>query len=102
LYAAAPVVGPDGRVSRIVYLASPLPDIGLAALPPTVRWQLAGVLLAAVTLSGAVGWALSRRISRPLGDLARAADAVAAGDLDNEVPEDASIADCAPSAMPST
>jgi two-component system sensor histidine kinase BaeS len=93
LYAAAPIVGPDGRVGRIVYLASPLPDLGLAALPVAVRWQLAGVLLAAVALSGAVGWGLARRIARPLGDLARAADAVAAGDLDQAVPEDVSIAD---------
>jgi two-component system sensor histidine kinase BaeS len=93
LYAAAPIEGPDGRVSRIVYLASPLPDLGLAALPVTVRWQLAGVLLAAVALSGAVGWWLSRRIARPLDDLARAADAVAAGDLGQAVPEDAAIAD---------
>ncbi len=91
LYAAAPVLSADGRVAQIVYLATPLPDTGLGALPVEVRWQLAGVLLAAALLAGAAGLLLARRISRPLSELARAASAVAAGDLSQKVPEDASI-----------
>lgn len=93
LYAAAPVVDSDGQATRIVYVASPLPDTSLAALPVAVRWQLAGGIVMAVALAGVVGWWLARRISRSLGNLARAANAVAGGDLDQTVPEDTSIAD---------
>jgi signal transduction histidine kinase len=93
LYAAAPVSTGDGQVSRIVYVASPLPDTSLAALPVAVRWQLAGVIVMAVVLAGVVGWWLARRISRPLDELARAANAVTSGDLNQTVPEDTSIAD---------
>ncbi len=93
LYAAAPVLDTAGRVARLVYLATPLPDTSWAALPLTVRWQLAGVLLGAVALSTAVGWWLARRISGPLSQLAQSAQAVAAGDLNQTAPEQSSIAD---------
>ncbi len=91
LYAAAPVLSPSGSVLQIVYLATPLPDTGLTALPVEVRWQFAGVLLAAVLLAGAAGLLLARRISHPLAELAQAASGVAAGDLTQKVPEDKSI-----------
>ena len=91
LYAAAPVISSAGSVTQIVYLATPLPDAGWTALPLDVRWQFAGVLLAAVLLAGAVGILLARRISRPLDRLAGAAQAVAAGDLSQAVPEDPAI-----------
>ncbi len=91
LYAAAPVLSPSGGVVQIVYLATPLPDTGLAALPVEVRWQFAGVLLAAVLLAGGAGLLLARRIARPLSELAQAASGVADGDLSQKVPEDASI-----------
>ncbi len=93
LYAAAPVSTTDGRVSQIVYLATPLPDTSLAVLQPAVRWQVLGALLAAAVLAGAAGLLLSRRIVRPLGDLAQAARAVAAGDLEQSVPEDAAVSE---------
>lgn len=93
LYAAAPVAAADGRVVRLVYLASPLPDTSLAALPGSVRWQLAGVLLGAVLLATGVGWWLTRRISSPLHQLEQVATAVAAGDLSGTAPEATSISD---------
>jgi len=91
LYAAAPVVAADGTVAQIVYLASPLPDTRLSALPPALRGQLAGVLLLSALLAGGVGLIFARRIARPLNRLARAAGAVAAGDLTQNVPDDSAI-----------
>lgn len=93
LYAAAPVLAEDGRVARLVYLASPLPDTSLAALPITVRWQLAAVMAGAVILATAVGWWLARRIAGPLHHLVQAANTVAAGQLEQTAPEDTSITD---------
>jgi signal transduction histidine kinase len=93
LYAAVPVWSDEGQVSRIVYIASPLPDTGWGALPVSVRWRLAGAILLAITLAMAVGWWLARRISGPLNALAGAASRVAQGDLAQTVPEDASIAE---------
>ncbi len=95
LYAAAPVVSSDGNVAQIVYLAMPLPDPQWVALPLEVRWQLAGVLLAAIVLASAAGLLLARRISLPLRKLAGAAHAVAAGDLGQLVPEDLAITELA-------
>jgi signal transduction histidine kinase len=78
-------------VAQIVYLATPLPDTQLSALPEVLRWQLAGILLAAVLLSAGAGWLLARRISRPMARLAQAARAVAGGDLGQNVPEERAI-----------
>lgn len=91
LYAAAPVIAVDGTVAQIVYLATPLPDTQLSALPDALRWQLGGAILLAVVLSGIAGLLLARRIAGPLGRLARAANAVAGGDLSQQVPEDMAI-----------
>lgn len=91
LYAAAPVLAGDGSVAQVVYLATPLPDTRLRALPAALRWQFAGVLLAAAALAGAAGLLLARRIARPLARLADAARAVSEGDLQQSVPEDGSI-----------
>jgi signal transduction histidine kinase len=88
LYAASPVYSDQGEVTGIVYIAMPLPTGGL---PPQVIWQLAGALLAAVLLAGLTGAFLARRLSRPLQALARAADDVAAGQLDRQVPEEQRI-----------
>ena len=88
LYAAAPILAEDGIIAGIVYLATPLPQ---ANLPTNILLQLAGALLFAVLLAGAAGSFLSRRIARPLEGLARAASAVAAGDLDQNVPADSDI-----------
>jgi two-component system, OmpR family, sensor histidine kinase BaeS len=93
LYAAAPVRSTDGRVVKIVYLAMPLPDTQWAALPGAVRWQFAGVLLAGFLLAGGAGAFLARRIARPLSQLARAAQAVSAGDLNQNAPVDGEISE---------
>jgi two-component system sensor histidine kinase BaeS len=95
LYAAVPVMGPDGSVTQIVYLATPLPDTRFSALPENVRWLFAGVLLAAVLVAGLAGALLARQVARPLGKLADAARAVSAGNLDQAVPEDGSITELA-------
>ena len=95
LYAAAPVLAADGSVTQIVYLATPLPDTSLGALPEALRWQFVGVLAGAMLLSGAAGLLLARRIARPLSRLADAAGRVAAGDLAQTVPEDPAIAELA-------
>jgi signal transduction histidine kinase len=91
LYAAAPVLASDGSVAQIVYLATPLPDTQLGALPPELRWQFGLVLLGAAALSGLAGLLLARRIALPLARLADAAHTVAQGDLQQSVPEDTSI-----------
>ena len=91
LYAAAPVRAADDSVSQIVYLATPLPDTQWGALPELLRWQMAGVLLAAVLLAAGAGLLLARQIARPLARLAAAAQAVATGDLAQTVPADPAI-----------
>ena len=95
LYAAAPVFSGDGNMVQIVYLATPLPDTQWTALPVAVRWQLGAVILVAILLASATGLLLARRISHPLGKLADAAQAVAAGDLGQTVPEDPEITELA-------
>ncbi len=91
LYAAAPVVSPDGSVGQIVYLAMPQPAIRWSALPAGLRGQLVGALLGAAVISTVAGLLLARRISRPLGALAAAAQRVAGGDLHQTVPIDPAI-----------
>lgn len=88
MYASAPVVSEDGSINGIVYLATPLPP---ARLPANIIWQLLGAVVIAAILAGVTGAFLSRRIARPLENLARAAGAVAEGDLDQKVPSDSDI-----------
>lgn len=87
LYAAAPILAANGNVSGIVYLASPLPPNGL---PPVLIGQLMGAVVVAALLAGVAGTLLARHIARPLESLARSADAVAAGDLNQLVPDTSS------------
>jgi len=90
LYAAAPVFALDGSIDGIAYLATPLPP---ARLPSNIILQLVGAVLFAILLAGAAGTFLSRRIARPLERLARAASAVARGDLEQQVPVDSDISE---------
>ena len=83
MYAAAPVFDDTGSINGIVYLATPLPP---ARLPANLIWQLLGAVVIAALLAGAAGTLLSRRIAHPLEELARAASAVAEGDLTQQVP----------------
>jgi len=88
MYAAAPVFADDGNINGIVYLATPLPPAGL---PAGVIWQLLGAVVIAVLLAGIAGTLLSRRIARPLENLARAVGLVAEGDLSQQVPTESNI-----------
>ena len=88
LYAAAPILAADNSLAGIVYLASPLPPAGL---PLNLLLELAGAILVAVLLAGGAGTFLARRIARPIEAVARAANSVAAGDLDQRVPDESSI-----------
>jgi heavy metal sensor kinase len=88
LYASAPVFAQNGTVSSIVYLATPLPP---TRLPANIIVQLVGAILIAILLAGVAGTFLSRHIASPLEELARAASAVAQGDLNQRVPMDSNI-----------
>jgi signal transduction histidine kinase len=88
MYAAAPVFANNGNINGIVYLATPLPP---ASLPASVIWQLLGAVVIAVLLAGIAGTLLSRRIARPLENLARAVGSVAEGDLSQQVPTESNI-----------
>lgn len=90
LYAAAPVYAADGSISGVVYVATPLPSGGL---PAEVILQLAGAILAAVLLAAWAGTRLARRLARPIEAIARAAEAVSAGDLEQQAPVDNRISE---------
>ncbi len=83
LYAAAPIPGDDNQVSGLVYLAMPLPASGL---PASLLRNLGAAALVAGVLAGLAGSLLARRIARPVEEVARAAAAVSAGDLDQRLP----------------
>jgi signal transduction histidine kinase len=83
LYAAAPIYDSNGKVTGIVYLATPLPTGGL---PFRNVIQLAGAVLAAGILAGGVGIILARRLARPLEELSKAASAVGGGNLGQQAP----------------
>jgi len=82
LYAAAPVLGPDGSVTGLVYLAMRVPAAGL---PPGLILKLAGAALAATMLALAAGTLLARRVVNPVEAIASAAAAVSGGDLSQQV-----------------
>jgi two-component system sensor histidine kinase BaeS len=88
LYAAAPIYAIDGKISGVVYLATPLPAGGL---PLGIVLELLGALLSAALLATLAGRALAGRIARPLEEVAQAAQAVAAGDLDQHLPAGSDI-----------
>ena len=88
LYAAAPIFAEDASIIGIVYLATPLPA---GRLPSNLIIQLIGAVVIAALLAGITGAVLSRRIAFPLEGLARAASAVAEGDLSQRVPTDSDI-----------
>jgi signal transduction histidine kinase len=82
LYAAAPVLNEAGAVTGLVYLATPLPAAGL---PGSLILQMAGAGLAAIILALIAGTLLARRVVAPVEAIARAAEAVSAGDLNQRV-----------------
>jgi two-component system phosphate regulon sensor histidine kinase PhoR len=86
VYAAAPIVGADGRVLGVVHVSAPHAWVfrQLQRIAPAfVTAMLLG--LAAALL---IGTALSRRLVRPLEALRQAASRVSAGDLSTRAPVD--------------
>lgn len=90
LYAAAPVYAENGAVSGIVYIATPLPAMGL---PTTILLQLLGAIAFAVVLATFFGGLLARKIARPLEGLAHAATSISAGDLHQRVETNGEISE---------
>ena len=90
LYAAAPIYADDGRITGIVYIATPLPAAGL---PANIILQLLGAILLAIILASLAGRYLARQIARPLEGLADAATSIARGDLHARAPADSNIAE---------
>ncbi len=88
LYAAAPVLGEEGKVINLVYLAMPLPDRGL---PGNLSRQLLSAVLLAGLFASFAGILLARGIARPLEKLDWAAAAISGGDLSQVVPADGNI-----------
>ena len=86
LYAAAPVTLPDGTIARIVYISTPLPQVGWQTLSVEARLQILSAVAAVLAVASLLGLALAILISRPLQHIARAATAVAQGDLQQQVP----------------
>ena len=82
LYAAAPVYANDGKITGIVYIATPLPA---TRLPADLILQWTGAILLAVLLATLAGSLLARRIAHPLDGLVRAATSISTGDLDQRV-----------------
>jgi len=86
VYAAAPIFGPNGTVIGAVHVSAPhawvFRQLQRMARPLATATVLG--LIAAVV----VGTVLSRRITRPLEDLGRAATRISSGDLSGRVPID--------------
>ncbi len=83
LYAAAPITGEDGRVSGLVYIAMPLPPAGL---PAGLLGTLAAACLLAIGLASLAASLLASRLAHTVERVVRAAEAVSAGDLTQQVP----------------
>jgi len=79
LYAAYPVRSPEGNVTGVVYIASPLPRLALSLLPDYFGPQILGGAVVAILLAGLAGLLLARQLTRPLHRLTDAAAALARG-----------------------
>ncbi|HEU5300275.1 MAG TPA: ATP-binding protein [bacterium] len=86
VYAAAPILGPEGRVLGVVHVSAPhawvLRQLQRIA-PALVTAMLLGLIAAVV-----VGTGLSRRLTRPVEELRRAAARISGGDLATRAPVD--------------
>lgn len=79
----APMIA-DGKLLGIVYVSQPMRDVTAVLAGLRNRWLLSTVI--AVALSAVVGLALSQAIARPVRRLTAAAEAVALGQLGQQVP----------------
>ena len=75
----------DKQVFGAVILARPKTRLQQSWFP--LVWRLLPAFFAGILIAGALGWYLSRRITRPVLALSDAADEVAAGRYDVAVPE---------------
>jgi signal transduction histidine kinase len=83
MHLAMPVLV-EGQLVGVIYLSQPLRDVTAVLHDLRTRWLLSTAI--ALVLSGVVGWLLSRAIASPLRQLTAAADAVARGQFDQQVP----------------
>ncbi len=92
IYAAAPM-GRLGHIFGVVQLAQPLDDV----LAQTRRfWLSLGLtVLLAAAVSAIAGWLLADQLTRPVARLRDAATRLAAGDLDERVPQNGRISELA-------
>ena len=74
----------DGELAAVVYLTQPLRDVDAVLGDLRGRWAWSTAI--ALTLSGILGLILARAITRPLRRLTTAANAVAQGRFDEQVP----------------
>jgi two-component system, NtrC family, nitrogen regulation sensor histidine kinase NtrY len=77
---ALPLNGPDGTVVGVLLVGSSGRE--LAALMRRIRWGAIGFGAAAIALGFVVSFIVSARVTRPVEQLADAANAVAGGDWD--------------------
>jgi signal transduction histidine kinase len=77
MLAVARPVKLGGEVFGATILARPTTRLNQGVLP--LVWRLLPAFLAGILVAGALGWYLSRRITKPVLALSDAADAVAAG-----------------------
>ena len=85
VYAAVPVrAGPGSRVLGAVHVSLPL-SLFHAELRHT-RWVIAGSVVAALIVAGALGLVLARGIAGPVQEMQRVASDLAAGRLGERVP----------------
>ncbi len=74
----------EGKLVGVVYLSQPLRDALAVLRALRFRWLLSTLI--ALLFSGVMGLLLARAIARPVRRLTEAAGAVAAGNLDAQVP----------------
>jgi signal transduction histidine kinase len=84
---AEPVELDQGVTIGAIVVAKRKADVGASVNSLMKRLALAGLL--GVLVAGLLGWYLSRRLVKPVLELSRAADRVAAGDYDVDVPPNA-------------
>ena len=83
MYVAVPI-SVDGQVVGAVYLSQSMSD--LLAVIYDLRWRLVISTGVAAVLASMAGLILSRALTRPIQQLTLAADEVARGDLEHQVP----------------
>jgi signal transduction histidine kinase len=90
LAAAYPLVTVDRKGAAPTYwgaIIAATPEAELRARLLVLVWRLAIGALVGLVVAGLLGWYLSRRITRPVLALAEAADEVALGHYDVDVPD---------------